>query len=435
MKFNLKEISKYLIIAATINIAVSYGKIYLFHIVLVPFLLFIIFNKKILVDVISKIKTISFYHFFAIIFIWYAISILWSADKIASIYYLAYITMGISIVLAFKFAANNSSNQLKILKILGIIFIIEIIISLLEGLTSFRYPISPYSDLIEYFGRSIGYNKDLPINIIEGIKKTPTGFRWNPNDLATTMLIILPFFIFHHKLLIKIAGIISIIVVIFLTGSRAVYFSLIFIAIGYLTLYLTKKQLLKHLIVILSLSAIIFGGLKLFKTDYSTRITDISTTIETARVFISENHETVNDTSSITIRQNLIKNGITALKNTYGVGVGGGNSNRIHTQKAMRNTHKITSMHNFWIEILVEGGVLIFIISLAWYFTVFFKLYIISKRSNDTDILYFAKAGSLSMIGFFIGVISLSSAIYFFPMWLLFGFNLATIYNYKNSLV
>jgi len=83
---------------------------------------------------------------------------------------------------------------------------------------------------------------------------------------------------------------------------------------------------------------------------------------------------------------------------------------------------------------LVEAGVLILFIFMIWYFTMFFKLYKISKTSKNTDISYFAKAGSLSLVGFFIGVMSLSSAIYFFPMWLLFGFNLATIYNYKNSI-
>ena len=434
MKELLSKISRYLIIAATIGLGVSYGKIYLFHIVLIPFIVLVLFNKQVITDAIGKVRTISFYHFFAIIFIWYALSIIWSADKHASIYYLAYLTMGISIILAFKFGTNNSNSQLKILKILGIIFIIEIVISLLEGFTSFRYPISPYSDFIVYFGRSLGYNKELPANIIEGIKKTPTGFRWNPNDLATTMLMILPFFIFYKNKFVKIAGIISILIVIFLTGSRAVYFSLIILGIAYLALYLSKKQLLIHLIVIFSIGALLYLGLSFKQTSFSNRITDISTTIETAKVFISEDHEVVNDTSSITIRQNLIKNGVTTLKSTYGIGVGGGNSNRIHTQEGMKNTHKITSMHNFWIEILVEGGVFILFIFMIWYFTMFFKLYKISKTSKNIDISYFAKAGSLSLIGFFIGVMSLSSAIYFFPMWLLFGFNLATIYNYKNSI-
>ncbi len=313
-------------------------------------------------------------------------------------------------------------------------FIIEIIISFLEGVTSFRYPISPYSDLVVYFGRPLGYNRDLPVQIIELLKKTPTGFRWNPNDLAVTMLIILPFFIFHRNFWIKFFGIIAITDVIFFTGSRAVYFSLIFVAAGYFIFFVKRKQILKYLAGTILLLVAIFLNLILLKSNFYTRFLELTSTVKAAEVFVSEDHEKENSESSISIRQNLIKNGITALLQTYGLGVGGGNSNRIHSLKGMKNTHNITSMHNFWIEILVEGGVLIFILTMLWYAAVFFKLYFITRKTDNKYILYFARSGGLSMIGFFVGVISLSSAIYFFPMWLLFGFNLATINNYEKSL-
>ena len=168
------------------------------------------------------------------------------------------------------------------------------------------------------------------------------------------------------------------------------------------------------------------------KNRFSYRYLEFSSTIESVRIYLFEDHELINKESSISIRQNLIKNGLKSFVDSKGIGVGGGNSNYIHKEDNMKSTGKILSMHNFWIEILVEGGFLMFIIFGVWYFSQLFTLRKISKRTNDNDIRYFAKAGEYALIGFSISLISLSSVIYFLPMWILFGFNLSTIRNYKK---
>ena len=125
----------------------------------------------------------------------------------------------------------------------------------------------------------------------------------------------------------------------------------------------------------------------------------------------------MNDTSSIAIRQNLIENGMHAFKESYGLGVGGGNSQVV--QKESDNTHGIFSMHNFWIEILVEGGALVFGLWVVWYFLLLRRSYLWWRRKIPEENRRLSAAVSLSMIGAVIAIISISSAIYFLPFWLL----------------
>ena len=88
---------------------------------------------------------------------------------------------------------------------------------------------------------------------------------------------------------------------------------------------------------------------------------------------------------------------------------------------------RFTSMHNFWIEILVEGGVVFFSLMIVWYSSIIFNLFKISKLGSNNQIKYYASALLLAMIGFIPAAIAASSTIYFFPMWIMFGMAIAII--------
>jgi hypothetical protein len=141
--------------------------------------------------------------------------------------------------------------------------------------------------------------------------------------------------------------------------------------------------------------------------------------------------DTSNSQESIGERQLLIKNGIEALKNSYYIGVGGGCSQAVQENKGGVAGH-LSSMHNFWIEILVDSGVFFFFIFISWYLYVVYKLYIIGINTRNKVYKYYSQALFLAMIGFLPASISASSAIYLLPMWLMYGFVIATINNYKR---
>ena len=90
-------------------------------------------------------------------------------------------------------------------------------------------------------------------------------------------------------------------------------------------------------------------------------------------------------------------------------------------------------MTNFWIEILVEGGVIFFSLMIVWYGSIIINLYKISRLGSNNEIKYYASALVLTMIGFIPAAVAASSTIYFFPMWIMFGMAIAVISIYRKE--
>ena len=90
-------------------------------------------------------------------------------------------------------------------------------------------PISSYSPYAFLFGKEpINFSAEDML-FLNSPFTPPTGFHWNTNDLAITMIIALPFFLCNKKNYIKVLGILSISTIIVMTSSRAVFLGLILI--------------------------------------------------------------------------------------------------------------------------------------------------------------------------------------------------------------
>jgi len=72
---------------------------------------------------------------------------------------------------------------------------------------------------------------------------------------------------------------------------------------------------------------------------------------------------------------NLIRNGLVFLSSTFGFGVGAGNIEYWMEHNPVYNTSSITNMHNWWIEILVAYGVIIFILYIVFFAKLFMNFY------------------------------------------------------------
>jgi teichuronic acid biosynthesis protein TuaE len=340
--------------------------------------------------------------------------------------YIFYIFCGISIVFVIIYNSTSLEKLSDIFKVLAAMFIFEIIIALLEAFNIIRLPVSPYSRYVEYFGRSTALTPDLPLNLQILYSHTPTGFHWNQNNLAFVMNIILPFFLFAKNFKLKFFGAISIFFIIYSTESRGnivAFFIIIAIFLLSLNKYKWLYRTLSVVIVILS----IFVGLN-FSILKSGQIADSFKSIET--FFTAK----VVEKNSIGMRQRYIVNGLEALKATYGLGVGAGNSGNAEYQRDIAKNSPQISMHNFWIEVLVDGGVIFALFFYSWYVYIIISLFKTFKRTVEGSIInYYSKSSALSLCGFFIGAVSASSVIYDFPMWILFGFSIAVINNYRNT--
>ena len=107
-----------------------------------------------------------------------------------------------------------------------------------------------------------------------------------------------------------------------------------------------------------------------------------------------ENKQTSN---SLGARQELMKNALDDLDENLWLGTGAGNSKFIQ-EKNGKVAGKLTSLHNFWLEILVDAGIVFFLIFISWYFLIVNKLFKISSINNPF-LSYVSKASAIALLG------------------------------------
>ena len=422
MKIHLPRLKDIFLVSIVIGVGISYGDLYLFHII---FGIVILQSTRQLIYNSFKINLNTFQnnyiYFMPLFMFWYFITIFWSVNKLYTLQYIFYIFCGTGIVfyIVSVFKTPNDLNRGK--KILAYVFSIEIALSILECFSSFRLPISPFSDYVTFFGREPSLDPTLDSFSVASLIQPPTGFKWNPNDLALTMITLVPFFLFLNKnFFLKMIAISSITTIIIMTSSRSVFLSM---GILFLTYFIFYKRQILPIALTISVGLLFFFQIENLKESENPQISEIANTFSTIQNILSDN---ILIGESISIREELARNGINALKNSYGFGVGAGGSVAIQ-EKLGGVDGRITSMHNFWLEVIVDSGILFGIVFLIWYLSLAWNLYLVGLRSKISHSKYFGKSISLSLIIFIPAAITSSSVIYFLPMWLLFGFAIATL--------
>ena len=425
-KLNMDSTIIIMIISSVIGVAISYGDIYLYHICLLIMLFFLLLRIKLSGYRLSMSKHTGNLHlFFLIIFIWYTLSILWAPSLTYAFKYLFYLFCGSILSLSIIYFLNSIQKLDTLFKALTFIFIIELIIALLESFTSFQMPISRYSELASIFGKTPQPNYENNVASLFFNSNPPTGFHWDTNDLALAMLLILPFFIISNKSSIKIIGITSILTVIAMASSRSVFFGLITIFLVY---FFVIKKKVTTIFLVIGFGLIVFFGILQLQTSENPRLNELANSFEIISLYLTGQIDVDN---SIQWRFELARNGIDSLIKSKGLGVGAGGSVAIQ-EKIGGVAGRFTSMHNFWIEILVEGGILFFIFFSTWYIVIIINLYKIARNIKN-QLSERSTALLLSMIGFIPAAIAASSTIYFFPMWIMLGLSISVI-NLNNFL-
>ncbi len=415
-----------LIVSAFIGVAVSYGDFYLFHFVL--FLLSIIWiyqikDNNFLLDL--NLFSKNYIPTLITIFLWYSISLFWAPSLELGFKYIFYIFCGLTLTISIISFSSSIANLNKIFNLLSLFILIEIIIGLIESFTSFRMPISSYSSIAPLFGKEpINFSKFDNILFYSSFRP-PTGFRWNTNDLAICMVISLPFFLCSKKTFIKVFGILAITTIVVMTASRAVFLATLLVYSFYL--FFIKKRIGTLSLIIMTSTGILWGMFQL-KESENPRINELANSIEALTLFLSGQ---LDIGGSIEWRRELVDNGLNAFYNSYGLGLGAGGT--VANQEIIGPVAgRFTSMHNFWIELLVEGGIFIAIIISFWLISIIYKLFIISRTSTNESLKYYSQSLFLSVTAFIPAAISASSTIYFFPMWIMFGFAISVILLSKN---
>jgi len=241
----------------------------------------------------------------------------------------------------------------------------------------------------------------------------------NTNDFATFLL----FSVFITYIcamntrwiiikLIYIATIISSASLLIMSGSRANMLGLILAAAFFVFFSIQNKRTrCTLLIILLSLFIILLFNPELITNSF---------------YIINEKlYFRFSESRSDMIRLNLIKNGFIFLIETFGFGTGAGNIEYWMTNYGVYDTGKIENIHNWWMEILVGYGLVIFIMYIIFYVKLFSSAYKKFKRSKDKVDISISLGIMCCMIGYVIGSISSSSNIKSEWLWVFWGIAIA----------
>jgi len=92
----------------------------------------------------------------------------------------------------------------------------------------------------------------------------------------------------------------------------------------------------------------------------------------------------------------------------------------------------VTNSHNWWLEILINYGVFIFIGYIIFYMGIIRNLWKLYHKKQTREEKMICEALLVSLVGFFFANVSSISIMAFKPQWLLFAFALTYLNYFRN---
>ena len=375
----------------------SMYRVYSFITIILSFL--IVIPKFKFITKYTQRKTSRILNFYLFWLVYAIFSVLWVKSTFYWIRAIIFVGSGISSILLINTYCYKKKDFIRFIRIALLIFAMLCIIGYYEIITGNYYFINQES--ISSFYRL----------------RAPVAWMGNLNDFAPIM--IFSVFIFYisyansknmlwRSLSMIFMGLCSYLCI--QSGSRG---SILGLFVGILTFILVYVQrgYLKYLAI--AMIAIIF--LSLLFPSISNYILD---SIPNIQINLKDPESGTTDD----IRMTLIRNGLIFLRDTHGFGVGAGN-----IEYWMGNFqiigHKIGygNIHNWWFELLVGYGVIIFIGYILCFVEMMKTFYSAAKSSNDVLIKNVSLGMLCCMSSFIIASTSSSSLIGDEWLWVFFG--------------
>lgn len=312
----------------------QYGKVSLYRLLVLLFFLIVFYaigSKR--VKIIYN-KQAQFSIFFLCIWLaWSYFTVLWCVDVHGWLKNSYYTTTGILLCLLLPAVLKNKSHIMIAYGIFVSGILIQFLLGAYEAWTSHL--------IINTNDRWIGF---------------PIVFHHNTNDLSTffyvggVTFLAIAFFskkFFIRLFLLIIASLMGFLI--FKAGSRANLIGFITSVIFIIVVRFRREMTESRQRVVLSLIALFFLGFFLWKV-FGLNINFYGTS------------------NSDSIRLNLLRNSIDLLNQSNWLGIGGGQIQYYMMNFGKYDTHGIIDMHNWWAEILLSYGILIFVLYVIFYF-------------------------------------------------------------------
>lgn len=421
-----------LVVSAVIGPAISYKSVYVFHLILGMNFLYQLFQPKAQIvheanDLFSRSNKMNYFFFFTLLY--FLIWIPFAENQTYALKHFVFMCLGFSLTMFVVIRTKNQTDFNFLFRTIVFVYLVDLFVGVLEALQLFRWPISRLSSINHLFGRENQLQQILNESIShEYVYSMPTGFHWNPNNFATFILFGLPFFFLHKNFWKSAFGMITVLLLIVAGGAKTAFLGAIAIFIFSLFFIHAKfKNKLTLFLCILFLSTNGFHTLsgKSIKLDEIQEFVYENIGLSKLGIELKERR----NKSSEYYRITLIKEGVEIFSNNSVFGVGGGNTQSIIEKKGGVGKKKISNLHNFWFELLVEGGLIFFSAFLVWFFVLmrqFFRY--LQRDEQDNEMKYWIRAFVLSAVGFLFSGIGPSSMIGFFPLYLFLGVALSLYY-------
>lgn len=344
--------------------------------------------------------------------LWSGLSIAWSEDLAAGVRWTSFLAMMAGLAIGIALICKDRRRAQILLWSLCGAFAIACLIAVGEVLTGRHLP--TFRSGVESRGGLIG------VGSLFG----------NQNNFAMFLSIALPYFaalpIAYRDVRLRMVGLAGggvALIFILLTGSKSGLISAGLILIGLLLLVGTDRNSRGRLVVaggIAALAVVLvvpaLSGSGPVKLDERT-VTKLDIGLL--------NSQREAGTGSGAVRDALLNDGLAIVGETNGLGVGAGNAET--RVRALADFPGVANLHNWWLEVLVNTGIVGFVLYLAFFVLLVRGQARAARRSADPLVRYMALAGALSLIGWITGSLGPSTAIHFAPMWIMFGLGMGAL--------
>jgi O-antigen ligase len=344
--------------------------------------------------------------------VWSALSIGWAGDAVAAARWTLFLAMMGGLAIAIGVLARDRRWMIRLLWVLGATFAVATLIALAELVAGVRLPTSAL----------LGRSRDVAFGA--------TSLFGNQNNFATYLTLSLPYFlvlpVIFRDVRLRTVGLLATgaaLVGLLFTGSKSNLLATALVIVGLLVVLSADRRARGRLVAAVGIAALavllvvpsVQGGGVIKLPERAVTKFDFS--------LLSAQREAA--TGSGAVRSSLLEDGLRLVAQTDGVGVGAGNAEvRV---RSLANFPGVANLHNWWLEVLVNGGLVGFALYLAFFATLLRGQLRVARRATDPLLRYLGLAGGLSLIGFIAGSLGPSTAIHFAPMWITFGLGIGTL--------
>lgn len=398
--------------------SLGYASVYLFHL-FTPFaILSIIYSLYIYNFKISKeiIKLILFY-------LLVLISYFFSPYNEFYINYIIYIFLSLITLISIYFMTlKDYKNIIAIFKVFSAL---QLFFGILEAYGVLRLPFSPYSPYAHYFGKSADFINDWNINMAIYNLSKPTGFSGNPNTFGFVALLFSPFLCFlPRNNFIKTGASLLFAILFYKIDSKSLFLSFV---LGFFIFFISTKKLRIFFFTVAGMLIpimILITSLLSLEISQNSRILTTFNEIDKGIDLLTQSPSGINMDDSTSFRSYLYSTGLDAFSSTNGLGMGIGGIESYLSSKLGQHT----AFHNFFLQILVDLGVIGFLLFINFYSNLIFKLWEKSKVAKTGDFSKLTKIMSIILICTIFSSIAPSGIFYCLPFWAILGFALGLIH-------